>query len=103
MARQALIDKGLTAGKWKMASMRLGYVSMAAFGFSLFDSLVGSTGQYAKTKRYNPSMDNGGYSEQSYFDSRAAFTQRQRALMVIHNSQMSNRAAFGNEASFMHN
>lgn len=42
---------------------------------------------------------NGG---DEYFDSRAAFTQRQRALQVIHNSQMSTRAAFGEEASYLH-
>jgi len=37
-----------------------------------------------------------------YYDSRAAFTQRQRALQVIHNSQMSTRAAFAEEASYLH-
>lgn len=87
----------------KKASLGLGYISLAAFGFSLFDSLVGSSGQYTRSKRYNPSMQNTGYSEESYFDSRAAFTQRQRALMVIHNSQLGGtRAAFGQEAQFLH-
>ena len=37
----------------------------------------------------------------NYFDSSQAFTQRQRALMSIHNSQLTTRAAIGNEASFM--
>lgn len=49
--------------------------------------------------RRRKSLYNGG---EEYFDSRAAFTQRQRALQVIHNSQMSTRAAFQDEASFLH-
>jgi hypothetical protein len=40
--------------------------------------------------------------EDQYFDSRAAFTQRQRAIQVIHNSQLSTRAAMGQESSYMH-
>ena len=35
-------------------------------------------------------------------ETRASFTQRQRAMEAIHNSQMSTRAAMGNEATFMH-
>ena len=37
-----------------------------------------------------------------FADTRASFTQRQRAMQAIHNSQMNTRAAMGNEASFMH-
>ena len=42
------------------------------------------------------------YDEDSYFDSRAAFTQRQRALQVIHNSQLGVRAALGSESNYLH-
>jgi len=98
-ARKAKYFAGL-----KKAGAHLGYVSLAAVGFSIFDAIVGSTGLYGKKRVYNPagSSMEAPY-ENAFFDSRAAFTQRQRALMVIHNSQLSNRAAFGNEATFMHN
>jgi len=55
------------------------------------------TEEYEKSRYRN--LYSGG---DEYFDSRAAMTQRQRAIQVIHNSQMSTRAAFGNEASYMH-
>lgn len=41
--------------------------------------------------------------ESGYFDSRKAFTQRQRSLQVLHNSRLSLKPALGNEASFLHN
>lgn len=42
-------------------------------------------------------------SGEEYFDTRAAFTQRQRAIQVIHNSQLSGgRRAFGEESSWLH-
>ncbi len=34
-------------------------------------------------------------------DTRSAFTQRQRAIQAIHNTQLSTRAALGNEAAYM--
>ena len=37
-----------------------------------------------------------------FHDTRAAQTQRQRAIQAIHNSQMTTRAALGNEAAFLH-
>lgn len=39
---------------------------------------------------------------EGFADTRASFTQRQRAMQAIHNSQMNTRAAMGNEATFMH-
>ena len=42
-------------------------------------------------------------SGEEYFDTRAAYTQRQRAIQVIHNSQLSGgRRAFGEESSWLH-
>lgn len=37
-----------------------------------------------------------------YYDPRGAYTQRQRAIAAIHDSQLTTRAAIGGEASFMH-
>lgn len=37
-----------------------------------------------------------------FHDTRAARTQRQRAIQAIHNSQLTTRAALGNEAAFLH-
>ena len=37
-----------------------------------------------------------------FSDTRAAQTQRQRAIQAIHNSQLTTRAALGNEAAFLH-
>jgi hypothetical protein len=85
----------------KRAALGLSVVSAGAWGFSLFDSAF--AGKYGTRRGYTqPVGNNAGYDETAFFDTRAAFTQRQRALMVIHNSQLSNRAAFGQEASFLH-
>lgn len=102
-AREAM-NKSKSFKSVRNAARGMGYISLFALGFSIFDSIVGSPGLYGQGRRFNPE----GNSQQapyetSFFDSRAAFTQRQRALMVIHNSQLSNRAAFGNEAQFLHN
>ena len=37
-----------------------------------------------------------------FYDPRGAYTQRQRVIMAIHDSQLSTRASLANEASFMH-
>jgi len=42
------------------------------------------------------------YDQETYYDTRAAFTQRQRALQVIHNSRLSMRPALGNESMYLH-
>lgn len=41
-------------------------------------------------------------SSGEFNDTNAAATQRQRAIQAIHNSQLTSRAALGNEASFLH-
>jgi len=38
----------------------------------------------------------------TFYDTSVAYTQRKRALQMIHNSQYGGRSAFGNEASHMH-
>ena len=81
---------------------RFGAFALGAWGFSIGSSIFNSITSPIKNERIErPQVS--AYADSAFFDSRAAFTQRQRALMVIHNSQMSTRAAFGNESSFMHN
>lgn len=81
-----------------------GAMGLFTMGFDLSRDLIGASNAFIDSKdsiekaRRRPIYN----SEDSYFDSRAAFTQRQRAIQVIHNSQMSTRAAMGNESSFMH-
>jgi hypothetical protein len=81
----------------------LGYVTLGVTFADMIRRGISSVGiERFKRTRERAGLSGAGYSEESYFDSRAAFTQRQRALQVIHNSQLSTRAAFGSEASFMH-
>jgi hypothetical protein len=115
LAARAAYGKAGTAGrkfanrarygtKISKASVRLGMVGLFAFGTDVMSSIIGARGASAvdRTRRGLEYLDVAGYVEEDYFDSRAAFTQRQRAIQVIHNSQLTNRAAFGNEAAFMH-
>ncbi len=80
------------------------YSGVGILGFTLASSIVGASRSFAtSTDEIMKSRYRGYYSgADEYFDSRAAMTQRQRALQVIHNSQMSTRASFGNESSYMH-
>ncbi len=88
-------------------SKLFGIATTVAFGYDLAETIVGAGVGFKRERR---SMDRklketlsmpsaelmgGMYSS-------SAFTQRQRAIQVIHNSQMSTRAAFGTEASYMH-
>jgi len=82
-----------------------GAMGLFVLGFDLASGIVGASQGFIESrdsieKERRRQVYN---SEDSYFDSRAAFTQRQRAIQVIHNSQMSTRAAMGSESSFMHN
>ena len=51
---------------------------------------------------YNPAATNMQDLGTGFAETRSSFTQRQRAMQAIHNSQMNTRAAMGNEATFMH-
>ncbi len=81
-----------------------GIAGAVVIGWELGKGLLGVSRTFETTpeeiaaRRRKPLYSGG----EEYFDSRAAFTQRQRALQVIHNSQMSTRAAFSEEASFLH-
>lgn len=90
-----------TLGRYGKVAAIAGAVVM---GWQLGKGLLGLSDTFKDTpeeiaNRRRKSLYSGG---EEFFDSRAAFTQRQRALQVIHNSQMSTRAAFQEEASFLH-
>jgi len=80
-----------------------GIIGMAQVGFLMARGLadVGSSmrvdRESTEMMRYDVNMQ-----ENTYFDSRAAFTQRQRALQVIHNSRLALKPALGGEASYLH-
>jgi hypothetical protein len=86
--------------------VRSGRILMAATLFTtmyeLGKSAVDAGANFRKTKEELAQARNKVYNEDSFSDSRAAFTQRQRAIQVIHNSQMGVRSAMGSEASYMH-
>lgn len=76
----------------------------AQIGFSAFSSLA-SLGNATRTSsqeidamRRMKIVDH----EDQYFDTRQAFTQRQRALQVIHNSRLSLKPQLGGEAQYLH-
>lgn len=78
----------------------------AALGAATLLPLIPSLADYATNAAldYRP-RDYRGPSHEfgtTFFDPRGAYTQRQRALSAIHDSQLTTRAALGNEASFMH-
>lgn len=86
------------------ASKAFGVVGLSILGYEISKSIFGNSRAYSMgTEEFERSRYRSLYrGDDEYFDSRAALTQRQRAIQVIHNSQMSTRAAFGNEATFMH-
>ena len=77
---------------------------MFSMGFSAASTAI----QGLETFSYKRKLDLEGTPGMSadlgegFADTRASFTQRQRAMQAIHNSQMNTRAAMGNEATFMH-
>ncbi len=79
------------------------FAGVAALGFELSQGVFNAALAYKKSAKIDSSSRYDLlYNERPYADSRTAATQRQRALMVIHNSQLSTRAAFGAEADFLH-
>lgn len=79
------------------------FAGVAALGFELGQGIFNAAITYKQSARIDSSSRYDLlYNERPYADSRTAATQRQRALMVIHNSQLSTRAAFGAEADYLH-
>lgn len=84
-------------------SKMFSFAGVAAIGFELGQGVFNAAVSYKREARAEgASRYDQIYTERPYADSRAAATQRQRALMVIHNSQLSTRAAFGAEADYLH-
>ena len=75
-----------------------------AIGYSLTSAAVQGLDTFRYERRAATHQGGGRDLDlgQGFADTRASFTQRQRAMQAIHNSQMNTRAAMGNEATFMH-
>ena len=69
-------------------------------GIGVMKSMAEAAGSYERPSRPNPTrtLETGGVS----FDTRHAQSQRMRAIQAIHNTQLSTRAAMGNEAAHLH-
>jgi hypothetical protein len=113
VTRRMLLQRSLTKQfGLGMTSRIMGYraltglMTMANVSFFAYlgGSALGAVGEIAAN--WTPSqpinarrqLETGG----PIIDTATAFTQRQRAIQAIHNTQLSTRAALGNEASFMH-
>lgn len=75
-----------------------------SMGFSAASSAIQGIESFSYERRARLQNEGGLSADlgEGFADTRASFTQRQRAMQAIHNSQMNTRAAMGNEATFMH-
>lgn len=75
-----------------------------SMGFSAASSAIQGIESFSYERRAAIANEGGLSADlgEGFADTRASFTQRQRAMQAIHNSQMNTRAAMGNEATFMH-
>lgn len=80
----------------------LGVATLFTGMYEISKAATGAGLNFRKTKEELAKARNKVYDEDTFSDSRAAFTQRQRAIQVIHNSQMGVRSALGSEASYLH-
>lgn len=76
----------------------IGMVELMKVGVDLGAAAVDSVMNYRSAPKEISLTTGPGF----FNDTRAAQTQRQRAIQAIHNSQLTTRAALGNEASFLH-
>ena len=77
----------------------LGWTGVAQIGYMIAKSGVTALTDNARSERDRYREQ---YDQDTYYDTRAAYTQRQRALQVIHNSRLSLRPVLGNESSYLH-
>jgi len=114
MGRSANTMRTMTAQFGGKAAQRIGVsrllhgASRGLFAYSMVQLGIGlMRGVNDMIEAYTPpepkvpwhrDLETGG----SFVDTRSAQTQRQRAIQAIHNTQLSTRAALGNEASFLH-
>lgn len=76
-----------------------------AIGIGGMSSLVQGLSSFSYERQgsaFNSAAINTQDLGTGFAETRSGFTQRQRAMQAIHNSQMNTRAAMGNEATFMH-
>lgn len=73
------------------------WAPMAVMAFDMVGSLSNLP---SPQQNYNPRK--AAALSGTFLDTGLAYTQRQRALQAMHNSQYSGRSALGNEASLMH-
>lgn len=114
MARDRMFHQGLRREFGRSAARRIGAgrllhgLSRGLFAYSMLQLGIGlMRGINDMIEAYEPpepkvpwhrDLETGG----GFVDTRSAQTQRQRAIQAIHNTQLSTRAALGNEASFLH-
>jgi len=84
------------ARAWGAAEKIIGGTMAAEMGYEM---LSGSASIFEKNM---PIQEREMLQTQQQFMPRQAYTQRQRAIQAIHQSQMTTRSALGNEAQFMH-
>jgi len=79
-------------------------IGTAVMAYDIARSVLDTKANFVESSRdQQDSMRRANFGQDdAYFDSRAAFTQRQRAIQAIHNSQMSTRAILGDEARWLH-
>jgi hypothetical protein len=93
-----------TMGKRLVTTGKLfGIASVVGLTYDMAKSMMDMGSNFRTTTAEFNKNRQKVYDEDKYSDSRAAFTQRQRALQVIHNSQLGVRSAMGSEASYLHN
>lgn len=91
------LGMGRLASSFSRFTLLYGVVEgLTALGGMLGDAISAYQPEPYVNKRRQ--IETGG----SFTDTRYAQTQRMRAIQAIHNTQLSTRAALGNEASFMH-
>ena len=80
-----------------------GMIGLAQVAFEISSSVLGTAGSFATSKSDVEAMRyRQMYDQDTYYDTRAAYTQRQRALQVIHNTRLSLKPALGNESNYLH-
>ena len=84
------------AKAWGAAEKIIGGSVMAEGGYHML------SGMDSMWERNIPVQEREMLQTQQQFMPRQAYTQRQRAIQAIHQSQMTTRSALGNEAQFMH-
>ena len=93
---------GKYASTFRRTSKFLGVGALFSIGFEATKGIFSITDSYRHSSSALGEALASGYDDAKYYDSRMAMTQRQRALQAIHASSLGTRAAFGNEASYLH-